>query len=109
MIFVFFRAINLERVLHYDPIKCGRIIVACTVLHNLCILRNIPGYVPYDEGGLSNVFARQDAVALRAGEVLHQGRENKGHCNKGVIFEVLSSSHLVQYFTNIIFFMLVLN
>lgn len=71
---MFFRDLNLERVLHYDPVRCGRIIVACTVLHNLCILRQIPGYVPEDQVGLWNVFARPDAVPLTAGQTIVQGR-----------------------------------
>ncbi|KAK3907657.1 Putative nuclease [Frankliniella fusca] len=40
-----FRAINNERVLHYDPVKACRIVIAITVLHNLCILARVPQYV----------------------------------------------------------------
>ncbi|XP_034250956.1 putative nuclease HARBI1 [Thrips palmi] len=39
-----FRAINDERILHYSPLKACRIIVAVAVLHNLCILAQVPYY-----------------------------------------------------------------
>lgn len=37
-----FRCLLKHRVLHYSPDKCGKIINACVVLHNLCIHHNIP-------------------------------------------------------------------
>ncbi|XP_034233028.1 putative nuclease HARBI1 [Thrips palmi] len=39
-----YRAINDERVLHYRPHKACQIIVAIAVLHNLCILAQVPYY-----------------------------------------------------------------
>ena len=38
------RAVNDERVLRYRPLKACKIIVAIAVLHNLCILANVPVY-----------------------------------------------------------------
>ncbi|KAL4721589.1 hypothetical protein ACJJTC_018550 [Scirpophaga incertulas] len=31
------RCLHKDRVLHYKPLKCARIILTCSVLHNLCI------------------------------------------------------------------------
>lgn len=31
------RCLHKDRVLHYKPLKCARIILACSVLHNMCI------------------------------------------------------------------------
>lgn len=31
-----------HRVLHYTPNKSGKIVIACVVLHNMCILAKIP-------------------------------------------------------------------
>lgn len=42
-----FRCLLKHRVLHYSPEKCSKIINACTVLHNMCIINNIP--LPADE------------------------------------------------------------
>ncbi|KAK3928031.1 Putative nuclease [Frankliniella fusca] len=39
-----FRAINDERVLHYDAVKACRIVVAIVVVHNLRILAQVPLY-----------------------------------------------------------------
>lgn len=36
------RCVCKDRVLHYKPIKCARIIVACCVLHNFALQHNIP-------------------------------------------------------------------
>jgi len=43
------RGINDERVLHYTPLKSCRIIVAIAVLHNLCILAQVPHYRDNEE------------------------------------------------------------
>lgn len=37
-----FRCLLKHRVLHYHPEKATKIINACTVLHNICIINNIP-------------------------------------------------------------------
>lgn len=37
-----FRCLLKHRVLHYHPQKAGKIINACTVLHNICINNNNP-------------------------------------------------------------------
>ncbi|KAJ8914069.1 hypothetical protein NQ315_017590 [Exocentrus adspersus] len=34
-----FRCLCKERVLHYDPVMAGRIINACAILHNFCLIR----------------------------------------------------------------------
>lgn len=36
-----FRCLIKDRVLHYTPNKCTKIINACTVLHNMCIMANL--------------------------------------------------------------------
>lgn len=37
-----FRCLLKHRVLHYTPTTAGRIVNACSVLHNICIKYNIP-------------------------------------------------------------------
>lgn len=37
-----FRCLLKERVLRYNPHKAGMIINACCVLHNMCIMGNVP-------------------------------------------------------------------
>lgn len=37
-----FRCINKERVLRYSPYKAGQIINCCGVLHNICVMGNVP-------------------------------------------------------------------
>lgn len=35
------RCLNKDRVLHYKPLKCARIIQACCILHNIGINLNV--------------------------------------------------------------------
>ncbi|XP_008178491.1 putative nuclease HARBI1 [Acyrthosiphon pisum] len=42
-----FRCLLKHRVLHYHPERASKIIIACTILHNMCINDNIP--VPINE------------------------------------------------------------
>ncbi|KAJ8909770.1 hypothetical protein NQ315_007967 [Exocentrus adspersus] len=37
-----FRCLLKDRVLHYAPVTVGKIVMACTVLHNICVENNIP-------------------------------------------------------------------
>ncbi|KAJ8265471.1 hypothetical protein COCON_G00145700 [Conger conger] len=43
-----FRCLDGARVLNCFPEKCGRIIIACCVLHNIAVARNVP--LPPEEG-----------------------------------------------------------
>jgi hypothetical protein len=40
----YFRCLLKHRTLHYAPKKASKIINSCVVLHNLCIMDNIPLY-----------------------------------------------------------------
>lgn len=44
-----FRCLLKHRVLHYTPKTASKIINACTVLHNICILNKLPDPEPEDE------------------------------------------------------------
>lgn len=37
-----FRYLLRHRVLHYDPVKAGKIVYACMILHNICMTQSIP-------------------------------------------------------------------
>lgn len=37
-----FRCLLVHRVLHYDPITVGKIVIACCVLHNMCNRAGLP-------------------------------------------------------------------
>lgn len=43
-----FRCLSKHRVLHYDPSTAGKMVYACMVLHNICILQRIPN--PEEDG-----------------------------------------------------------
>ncbi|KAA0198226.1 hypothetical protein HAZT_HAZT002793 [Hyalella azteca] len=61
--------------LQYKPSKCAKIIAACLLLHNRCILMNIPNPDDYEEDevymepeerghdGAQRVLGRQDGSA----------------------------------------------
>lgn len=61
-----FRCLLKDRVLHYAPETCAKIINCCAVLHNLCLENNIPLYNDEDVVPELNNFH----------EVLLQDREN---------------------------------
>lgn len=42
-----FRCLSKNRVLHYQPVMCSKIINACVVLHNMCIANRVP--MPEDD------------------------------------------------------------
>ncbi|XP_034245508.1 putative nuclease HARBI1 [Thrips palmi] len=44
-----FRCIHDERVAHYDYIKASKFVNAVVVLHNICVLANLPGYIDENE------------------------------------------------------------
>ena len=48
------RAINDERVLHYDAVNTCRFVVAITGLHNLRILTRLPHFMDLNEAQLGN-------------------------------------------------------
>lgn len=47
------RCLHKDRVLHYKPLKCARIILACSVLHNIVINLGIDD-AQVDIGGCCN-------------------------------------------------------
>nr|CAI5851451.1 unnamed protein product [Callosobruchus analis] len=47
-----FRCLLKHRVLHYTPTKCSKIILACAVLHNMCIENDVP--MPENEENVEN-------------------------------------------------------
>jgi len=61
-----FRCLFKQRVLHYKPDVCSKIINACTVLHNICIHDNIP--IPEGEGDLLD-FACNDVDPICESEI----------------------------------------
>lgn len=52
-----FRCILGERKLRYSPDKVGNIVVACAVLHNLCVMGNVELPDPEDQGEVVPVIA----------------------------------------------------
>lgn len=50
-----FRCINDERVLHYDPVKTCKFVVATTVIHNMAVLAGIPHFVDVEGARNNNV------------------------------------------------------
>lgn len=42
------RCLSKDRVLHYRPAKCAKIITACCVLHNLALQFNVPEPEPLE-------------------------------------------------------------
>lgn len=49
-----------KRPLHYTPQRAAKIINACAVLHNLCVIAGLPGTEPYINSGqmtISNVVS----------------------------------------------------
>ncbi|KAJ8969667.1 hypothetical protein NQ317_014739 [Molorchus minor] len=62
-----------DRVLHYTPEKACRIINACVVLHNLCILHNVHDPEPEDENA---DFGLYDALRAEFNVVDPLGRVN---------------------------------
>ncbi|XP_050311001.1 putative nuclease HARBI1 isoform X2 [Anthonomus grandis grandis] len=81
-----FRCLLKHRVLHYDPTTASKIINACTVLHNMCIIHNIPpvefgdeeedNYIDIDYGIYINdndiIQVRNQGQELIAGRRLQQ-------------------------------------
>lgn len=43
-----FRCLLKHRVLHYSPSIASKIIYTCAVLHNMCIIQNVPLYLNDD-------------------------------------------------------------
>lgn len=37
-----FRCLLKHRTLHYDPVRAGKIVYACCILHNMCMNANLP-------------------------------------------------------------------
>lgn len=37
-----FRCLLHDRTLHYHPAKAAKLIIACAVLHNMCVTRRVP-------------------------------------------------------------------
>ncbi|XP_008178178.1 putative nuclease HARBI1 [Acyrthosiphon pisum] len=61
-----FRCLLKHRFLHYHPEKCTKIINACTVLHNMCIIHNVE--LPVEEGPTN----------IEMGIIQHSNHQNNG-------------------------------
>ena len=59
-----FRCLLKHRVLHYEPIMAAKIIKACSVLHNMCIVHNVPeaSLDPEDENPDYGIYQPQNIV-----------------------------------------------
>jgi len=77
-----FRCLFKHRVLHYSPEVCSKIINACTVLHNMCVMRNIPAPHPDEEDeildyGMYNDEVGQYEEQIRVNPELTMGRRTR--------------------------------
>jgi len=63
----------------YKPLKCYRVIVACFILHNLCVQNNLPFEADDDEDESDdndgeNLVAKANAVGLQVRRQLINAR-----------------------------------
>ncbi|KAK3923619.1 Putative nuclease [Frankliniella fusca] len=61
-----------DNMLRYNPIKAGKIITACAILHNICITRRAPQYLEHPRP-LVNDFRRDDAPAPNGLQLVPEG------------------------------------
>ncbi|CAH1977922.1 unnamed protein product [Acanthoscelides obtectus] len=71
-----FRCLLKDRVLHYAPKTCAKIVNSCAVLHNLCLENNIPLYNDQEDVGDGNNFS--DALAEERGNLPHNNFLERG-------------------------------
>lgn len=57
------RCLNKDRVLHYKPLKCARIIQACCVLHNMAIMFGL-GETEEHIGGMYKFMQCMDCIFI---------------------------------------------
>lgn len=77
-----FRCLLKHRVLHYHPHKAGLIINACVVLHNLCIINNVPEVEldpeeEFDFGIYENIANVHEDINNRINPELRAGRNRR--------------------------------
>nr|CAD7434734.1 unnamed protein product [Timema monikensis] len=83
-----FRCLLKHRTLHYMPEKASKIITACTVLHNMCIAREVPHYedvnIPTEDNGM-NIWNGEENVNQQPNRnhILAEGRRSlwKANCS----------------------------
>lgn len=54
------RCVNKHRTLHYKPQKCAKIIMGCSVLHNIAIAFGVPDPDDEEERGNDEEFVRHE-------------------------------------------------
>ncbi|KAJ8397015.1 hypothetical protein AAFF_G00010690 [Aldrovandia affinis] len=69
-----FRCLDGARVLNCFPEKCGRIIIACCVLHNIAVARNVP--LPPEEGATQGSNREEEEDGEEEGEEEEEDTES---------------------------------
>lgn len=64
-----FRCLIKDRTLHYAPTTVAKIVLACTVLHNMCIENNVP-LIMMDGDDFINEDIEEFENALEEGELM---------------------------------------
>lgn len=68
-----FRCLLKDRVLHYDPLKAGRIINGACVLHNMCVRANLD--LDIEEDFVEDNLNAPDEDDVPPRNILREGQE----------------------------------
>lgn len=80
-----------DRTLHYKPEKASAIINACVVLHNMCIVHNVPEIDDeFDEGIEMGIFDNQVGAE----------HDDLNNCNTDLLLGRRQRDRLVQLLQN---------